>query len=237
MCRLRGVITSPQRQARRVIMKILVVEDEDDLRGGLKQSLIEQGYAVDTAADGEEATHLALENSYDAIILDVVLPRLDGWAVLREIRRRKKTPVIMLTSRSARNDIIQGLDRGADDYLTKPFDLREVHARVRAVIRRSKGHADPILNFGRVLLDSGKKLVMLDQEVIDLTHREYSLVEYLAFRRGDVVSRTELYEHLFADDDESMSNLLDVHVCNVRKKIDRDFIQTRRGHGYFLTEL
>ena len=231
------MIASPLRQARRILMKILVVEDEDDLRGSLKQSLVEQGYAVDTAGDGEEAIHLALENGYDAIILDVVLPKADGWKVLRDLREKKKTPVLMLTSRNTRADVIQGLDRGADDYLTKPFDLKEVHARVRALIRRSKGHADPILNFGRVVLDSGKKLVTLDQELIDLTHREYSLVEYLAFRRGDVVSRTELYEHLFADDDESMSNLLDVHVCNVRKKIDKDFIQTRRGHGYFLAEI
>ncbi len=218
-------------------MKILVVEDEDDLRGSLKQSLAEQGYAVDAAEDGTEAIHLALENNYDAIILDVVLPKADGWQVLRSLREKKKTPVLMLTSRNTRADIIQGLDRGADDYLTKPFDLKEVHARVRALIRRSKGHADPILNFGRIVLDSGKKLVLLDQEVVELTHREYSLVEYLAFRRGDVVSRTELYEHLFADDDESLSNLLDVHVCNVRKKIDKDFIQTRRGHGYSLTEI
>ena len=218
-------------------MKILVVEDEDDLRGSLKQSLAEQGYAVDAAEDGAEAIHLALENNYDAIILDVVLPKADGWQVLRSLREKKKTPVLMLTSRNTRADIIQGLDRGADDYLTKPFDLKEVHARVRALIRRSKGHADPILNFGRIVLDSGKKLVLLDQEVVELTHREYSLVEYLAFRRGDVVSRTELYEHLFADDDESLSNLLDVHVCNVRKKIDKDFIQTRRGHGYSLTEI
>lgn len=231
------MIASPPRRARRILMKILVVEDEDDLRGSLKQSLVEQGYAVDIAADGEEATHLALENGYDAIILDVVLPKADGWKVLRDVREKKQTPVLMLTSRNTRADVIRGLDRGADDYLTKPFDLKEVHARVRALIRRSKGHADPILNFGRVVLDSGKKLVTLDLELIDLTHREYSLVEYLAFRRGDVVSRTELYEHLFADDDESMSNLLDVHVCNVRKKIDKDFIQTRRGHGYFLAEI
>lgn len=231
------MVRSSPRRGRRILMKILVVEDEDDLRGSLKQSLAEQGYAVDAAEDGTEAIHLALENNYDAIILDVVLPKADGWQVLRSLREKKKTPVLMLTSRNTRADIIQGLDRGADDYLTKPFDLKEVHARVRALIRRSKGHADPILNFGRIVLDSGKKLVLLDQEVVELTHREYSLVEYLAFRRGDVVSRTELYEHLFADDDESLSNLLDVHVCNVRKKIDKDFIQTRRGHGYSLTEI
>lgn len=218
-------------------MKILVVEDEDDLRGSLKQSLVEQGYAVDDVGNGEEAIHQALESNYDAIVLDVVLPKADGWKVLREVREKKKTPVLMLTSRNTRADIIQGLDRGADDYLTKPFDLKEVHARLRALIRRSKGHADPILTFGRVVLDSGKKLVLFEGQVVDLTHREYSLVEYLAFRRGDVVSRTELYEHLFADDDESFSNLLDVHVCNVRKKIDRDFVQTRRGHGYFLVEI
>ena len=218
-------------------MKILIVEDEDDLRGSLRQSLVEQGYAVDDVDNGEDAIHQALENNYDAIVLDVILPKADGWKVLRDVREKKRTPVLLLTSRGTRADIIQGLDRGADDYLTKPFDLREVHARLRALIRRSKGHADPVLTFGRVTLDSGKKLILLEGQVVELTHREYSLVEYLAFRRGDVVSRTELYEHLFADDDESFSNLLDVHVCNVRKKINRDFIQTRRGHGYFLAEI
>ncbi len=231
------MLASPVRRTTGVLMKILVVEDEDDLRGSLKQSLMEQGYAVDDVGSGLEAIHQALETNYDAIVLDVILPGADGWKVLRELREKKKTPVLMLTSRNTRADIIQGLDRGADDYLTKPFDLREVHARLRALIRRSKGHADPILSLGRVVLDSGKKLVFFEGQVVELTHREYSLLEYLAFRRGDVVSRTELYEHLFADDDESLSNLLDVHVCNVRKKIDRELIQTRRGHGYYLAEI
>lgn len=218
-------------------MKILLAEDENDLRAGLKKSLAEQGYAVDEAADGEIALHLAVENEYDAIVLDVMMPKMDGWQVLERFRVRKSTPVLMLTSRRLLDDKVRGLDLGADDYLVKPFRLAEVHARLRAIIRRSKGVTNSLLAFGRVVFDTGKRLVFLDGEPVDLSRKEYSLVEYLAFRQGDVVDRAELYEHLFADDDESFSNLLDVHVCNVRKKICKDFIQTRRGHGYYLAEV
>jgi len=218
-------------------MKILLVEDEGDLRAGLERSLEEQGYAVDEAADGEVAIHLATENDYDALVLDVMLPKLDGWEVLRRLRAKKATPVLMLTSRRTLGDRVRGLDAGADDYLMKPFDLVEVHARLRALIRRSKGRAESMLRFGRVTIDTAKRVVELDAAPVELTAREYSLVEYLAFRHGNVVARTELYEHLFAEEDESFSNLLDVHVCNVRKKIDKDFLQTHRGHGYALVEI
>lgn len=218
-------------------MKVLLVEDETDLRVTLADSLREQNYAVDTAADGEEGLYRALEADYDAVVLDVMLPRLDGWEILRRLRAKKTTPVLLLTARRALDDRVQGLDLGADDYLTKPFDLPEVHARLRALIRRSKGAASARVALpGGVMLDTARRELLLDGAAVELTAREYSLIEYLALRRGEVVSRADLYEHLFSDDDETFSNLLEVHVCNVRKKLGKDFIQTRRGHGYALAE-
>ena len=140
----------------------------------------------------------------------------------------------MLTARDGVRDRVKGLDLGADDYLIKPFNLVELMARVRALIRRSAGAPNPVLSFDNVSVDTAARSVNVDKEPVNLTAREYALIEFLALRRGKVVSRTELYDHLFAEDDESFSNLLDVHVCNVRKKIGKDFIQTRRGHGYVI---
>ncbi|MBC8008782.1 MAG: response regulator transcription factor [Burkholderiales bacterium] len=218
-------------------MKVLIVEDEDDLRSTLADSLREHGYAVDASADGEEGLYRALESDYDAVVLDLMLPGIDGWEVLRRLRQEKTTPVLLLTSRRALQDRVQGLDLGADDYLTKPFDLEEAQARLRALIRRSKGAASARITLpSGVVLDTARREILLEGRVLDLTAREYSLIEYLALHRGEVVSRADLYEHLFAEDDETFSNLLEVHVCNVRKKIGKDFIQTRRGHGYALAE-
>ncbi len=218
-------------------MKLLLIEDEDDLRATLADSLREQGYAVDSSADGEEGLYRALEADYDAIVLDLMLPRLDGWELLRRLRARKATPVLLLTARRALQDRVRGLDLGADDYLVKPFDLDEAHARLRALIRRSKGAASNRVPIAAgVVLDTARREVLLDGRPLDLTAREYSLIEYLALHRGEVVTRSRLYEHLFAEDDETFSNLLEVHVCNVRKKLGKDFIQTRRGHGYALAE-
>ena len=140
----------------------------------------------------------------------------------------------MLTARDTIRDRVRGLDLGADDYLVKPFNLTELIARVRALIRRSAGAPNPVLKFDDVSIDTAARTVALDGDAISLTAREYALIEFLALRRGKVVSRTELYDHLFSEEDESLSNLLDVHVCNVRKKIGKDFIQTRRGHGYVI---
>ncbi len=215
-------------------MKILVVEDEHDLRHGLTQSLREEGYAVDAAADGEEGLHYALEYDYDAILLDAMLPRLDGWKLLERLRLKKSTPVLMLTACRTLDDRINGLDLGADDYLTKPFDLPEVHARLRSIIRRAYGRSTTRLDLGTIQLDTSAKQAYLQDQPVTLTAREYALLEYLALRQGEVVSRTELYEHLFAEEDESFSNLLDVHTCNLRKKLGKDLIQTRRGLGYVL---
>ncbi len=213
-------------------MRLLVIEDEADLLASLAKALREEGYAVDTSADGEEGLYKAKSWDYDAIVLDVMIPKLDGWTLLEKLRASKKTPVLMLTARDASRDRIRGLDNGADDYLVKPFDLGELFARLRALIRRSAGHAHNALEIGGVRIDTGARTIRRNGEEIDLTAREYALVEYLGLRRGEVVTRTQLYEHLFDEDDSTLSNLLDVHVSNVRKKLGHDFIVTRRGHGY-----
>jgi two-component system OmpR family response regulator len=213
-------------------MRLLVVEDEQDLRRGLEQALREEGYAVDGAGDGTDALYKAETWEYDAIVLDIMLPGIDGLEILRRLRKTKKVPVLLLTARDGFADRVRGLDFGADDYLVKPFDLGELLARVRALIRRSSGAPSPILDIGPVRIDTAARTVTVSGREIELTAREYALLEYLARRRGAVVSRTELYDHLFAEEDESYSNLLDVHVCNLRRKLGKDLIETRRGHGY-----
>ena len=213
-------------------MRILAVEDEPDLLDSLMVALREDGYAVDGAPDGEEGLYKAENYEYDAIVLDVMLPKLDGWEVLRRLRRNKKTPVLMLTARDSVRDRVRGLDTGADDYLVKPFELPELLARLRALIRRAATQAQSKLEFGAIILDTAARTVSRDGTGIPLTAREYALVEYLALHRGKVVTRTMLYDHLFDENDNTLSNLLDVHVSNLRKKLGHDFITTRRGHGY-----
>lgn len=215
-------------------MRILVVEDEHDLRHALEKTLREEGYAVDGAEDGEEGLYKAEAWDYDTIVLDVMLPVMDGWTLLERLRKTKKTPVLMLTARDSVKDRVRGLDLGSDDYLAKPFSLVELLARIRALIRRSSGAASSVIDLGDVQVDTGKRMVLQDRQPVELTAREYALVEMLSFRRGKVVTRTELYDHLFAEEDQTLSNLLDVHVCNVRKKLGKDFILTRRGHGYVI---
>jgi two-component system OmpR family response regulator len=214
------------------IMRLLVIEDEPDLLASLARTLREEGYAVDTAADGEEGLFKAEGAGYDAIVLDVMLPRLDGWQVLERLRRSRKTPVLMLTARDAHRDRVRGLDAGADDYLVKPFDLSELLARLRALIRRAAGQTRNAVELGDVVVDTAGRRVTCGGQPVALTAREYALVEFLALHRGEVVTRTALYEHLFDEDDDTLSNLLDVHVSNVRKKLGQAFITTRRGLGY-----
>jgi two-component system, OmpR family, response regulator len=214
------------------LMRLLIVEDEADLRESLTKAMREEGYAVDAAPDGEEGLHKAESNDYDVIVLDVMLPGKDGWEILSRVRRRKRTPVLMLTARDGVRDRVKGLDLGADDYLVKPFNLGELIARVRALIRRAAAQPNPVMKIDDITVDTAARVVSVDGKPVDVTAREYALVEYLAFRRGKVVSRIELYDHLFAEDDDTLSNLLDVHVCNVRRKLGKEFIQTRRGHGY-----
>ncbi len=161
-----------------------------------------------------------------------MLPKIDGWQVLDTIRREKKTPVLILTARDAVPDRIRGLDSGADDYLVKPFELAELFARLRALIRRANGQATAAIEIGEVVVDTRGRRVTSAGEVVPLTAREYALVELLALHRGEVVSRTQMYDHLFDEHEDSLSNLLDVHVSNVRRKLGKDFIVTRRGLGY-----
>ena len=213
-------------------MRILVIEDEADLLASLAKALREEGYAIDTATDGEEGLYKAESADYDAIVLDVMLPRLDGWELLQRLRRSKKTPVLMLTARDAARDRVRGLDTGADDYVVKPFDLDELFARLRALIRRSAGQTRNVIDLGRMVIDTAARQVSLCGNPVALTAREYALVEFLALHRGETVTRNALYEHLFDENDDSLSNLLDVHVSNLRKKLGPEFIATRRGHGY-----
>ena len=213
-------------------MRILIVEDEADLLSGLARALREEGYAIDTAEDGEEGLYKAESYDYDAVVLDVMLPKLDGWGVLEKLRKQKKTPVLMLTARDASRDRVRGLDIGADDYVVKPFDLPELLARLRALIRRAAGETRNIIEIGEVIIDTAARSVTNNGAPVTLTAREYSLLEFLALHRREVVTRTALYEHLFDEDDSTLSNLLDVHVSNLRKKLGAEFITTRRGHGY-----
>jgi two-component system, OmpR family, response regulator len=213
-------------------MRLLVVEDEPDLLGSLMQAFREDGYAADSATDGEEGLFKAEGCDYDAIVLDVMLPGIDGWELLRRLRRTKQTPVLLLTARDAVRDRVRGLDTGADDYVVKPFDLAELLARLRALIRRAASQAQSAIEIGGVLIDTAARTVSRKGKPVMLTAREYALVEFLALHRGIVVTRTVLYDHLFDENDSTLSNLLDVHVSNVRKKLGHDFITTRRGHGY-----
>jgi len=215
-------------------MRILVIEDEADLLASLAQALREEGYAVDTAADGEEGLYKAQSWDYDSLVLDVMLPRLDGWAVLERLRQSKKTPVLMLTARDATRDRVRGLDAGADDYLAKPFDLDELFARLRALIRRAAGQTRNVIEIGELVIDTAARRITRAGHPVSLTAREYALVEFLALHRGEVVTRTTLYEHLFDEDDDTLSNLLDVHVSNLRKKLGAELIVTRRGLGYII---
>lgn len=213
-------------------MRILVIEDDPHLLRSLAANLREENYAVDTAVDGQEGLTKALDESYDALVLDVMMPRMNGWEVLSRLRSTCKTPVLMLTAKDTIQDRVKGLDQGADDYLTKPFDIEELLARLRALIRRAAGQTHPVLEIGPLSLDMAFRLVKLSGQEVPLTAREYALLEYLALHRGQVVTRTTLYEHLFDEEDSTLSNLLDVHVSNLRKKLGADIITTRRGHGY-----
>jgi two-component system OmpR family response regulator len=213
-------------------MRILVIEDELDLLQALTQSLREAGYAVDEAADGRNGLFKAEGTTYDAIVLDLMLPGMSGWDLLSSLRRSRSTPVLILTARDSLSDRVKGLDAGADDYLTKPFELPELHARLRALIRRAAGQPTAKIEVGDVTVDTVRRAVYQEGQPVALTPREYALVELLVLYKGTLVTRTMIYDHLFDDEDDSLSNLVDVHVANVRKKLGKDFIITRRGEGY-----
>ncbi len=215
-------------------MRLLIVEDESDLRLALSMALAEEGYALDTAEDGREGLYKALNWDYDAIILDLMMPEMDGWEMLERLRKEKHTPVLVLTARGELDDRVRGLDLGSDDFLVKPFEMEELSARLRAIIRRAAGKSTSVLYLRNLEVDTARKTVRVGGKPIALTAMEYALIEYLMMHCGKVVTRIDLYEHLFDEQDDSLSNVLDVHVCNLRRKLGIDCIRTRRGHGYIL---
>lgn len=216
-------------------MKILIVEDNDRLRNTLLEHLREEGFAADAAADGEEGLYKAMNWEYDAVILDVMMPKLDGFDVLQKLRTAGRTfPVIMLTARDQIWDRLHGLNGGADDYLTKPFELDELVARVRTAIRRSANAPNPYVEIGEIKLNTATRTAYVGSQMVILTAREYAMMEILALHKDEVVTREYLYERLFDERDESVSNMLDVYIYKLRQKFGKDHIQTRRGMGYQL---
>jgi len=212
---------------------LLVVEDDKDLNRQIVNALENAGYAVDKALDGEEGLYLGETEPYDAVILDLGLPKVDGVAVLQGWRRAGKTmPVLILTARDRWSDKVSGFDAGADDYVVKPFHIEELLARVRALLRRAAGHATAELICGPVRLDTRASRVVVDGNPVKLTSHEYRLLAYLMHHQGRVVSRTELVEHLYDQDFDRDSNTIEVFVGRLRKKLGVDVIETVRGLGY-----
>ncbi|MBI2602325.1 MAG: response regulator transcription factor [Deltaproteobacteria bacterium] len=220
-------------------MRILVVEDDAPLASVLLRCLREESYAVDHAVDGQEAEWMAFENPYDLIILDLMLPRKDGMDVLQNLRAGDVTaPILILTARDKIDSRVEGLDKGADDFLSKPFELEELTARVRALLRRKANYTPPILSAGALVIDPSRKEVKLAGQVVEFTAKEYSLLEYFARNLGSVLTRTQLSEHVWDVNFEPTSNVVDVYVGYLRTKISKALgfnpIRTIRGHGYML---
>ena len=216
-------------------MRVLYVEDSEVLRRTVRRALRHAGFAVDTAADGAEGLALAELNDYDALVLDVMLPKLDGLAVLRRLRAAGKTThVLLLTARDTVADRVEGLRQGADDYLVKPFALAELLARVEALCRRAYGAKTGALRIGPLDLDFAARRLRRDGADVELTAREWRLLQYLALRRGEVVPRAEIEAHIYDEFVEPMSNVVDTAVYALRRKIGAEFIRTRRGLGYVL---
>ena len=215
-------------------MRVLVVEDQDDLREVVVETLREESFAVDESVDGEEGLYKALNWDYDIVVLDVMMPVMNGWEVLDGLRKEKQTPVLMLTALDQVCDKVKGLNHGADDYLAKPFDLTELVARVRAVMRRKGGDHCPEVAVGKVTINTTAKTLRLGDKEVEVTAREFAMAELLIKHRDEVVTRDFLYDHLFDENDESMSNMLDVYVYKLRQKFGKNFIKTRRGQGYIV---
>jgi DNA-binding response OmpR family regulator len=220
-------------------MRILLIEDSERLRRSVASGLRKAGYAVDEAADGEEGLWAAQANAYDAIVLDLMLPRLDGLALLRQLRESgNKTHVLILTARDAVEDRVLGLRSGSDDYLVKPFAFDELLARVEALVRRSHGAKQPVLCIGGLEIDMARRVARRGRTNLDLPPREFALLELLALRQGQLVTRTQIESHIYDQHTEVMSNVVDSAIYSLRKKIDTpgapSLIQTRRGMGYIL---
>jgi DNA-binding response OmpR family regulator len=223
-------------------VRILIVEDESRLAENIARSFREgAGYAVDIAFDGEEGLFMAESNPYDAILLDLMLPRLQGTEVLKKIRAStRRAPILVLTARDEKESIISLLNLGADDYLTKPFDLGELLARVKALIRRDRGQASPVLTVGDLEIHTIERTVRRNQKTVILTAMEYRVLEYLAYRPHAVISKSELLEHLYDYNWEKFSNVIEVYISGLRRKLNKGssepLIHTYRGHGYALQQ-
>ncbi|HJV75680.1 MAG TPA: response regulator transcription factor [Noviherbaspirillum sp.] len=220
-------------------MRILVVEDEPTLSKQLSTALSAAGYAVDTAHNGEDGHFLGDDESspFDAVVLDLGLPRMDGLTVLKKWRAAGRTmPVLILTARDNWSEKVAGIDAGADDYLTKPFHMEELLARLRALIRRAGGHASPELTCGPVMLDTRNSRVAVDGQTLTLTSHEFRVLSYLMHHKGELVSRTDLIEHIYAQDFDRDSNTVEVFIARLRKKLPPGLIETVRGLGYRLVE-
>ena len=218
-------------------MRILVVEDEASLRAQLEAQLRKAGYAVDSAADGEDGFYLGRENPFDLAVVDLGLPKLSGIDVIQRWREAgRRFPVLILTARGRWQDKVEGLNAGADDYLAKPFQAEELHARIKALLRRASGVTQPVLHCGPIALDLGARSVQIDHRPLDLTGYEYKVLEYLMLNRGKVVSKTELTEHVYEQDFDRDSNVIEVFIGRLRRKLDPDNryqpVETLRGRGY-----
>jgi len=222
-------------------MRLLLVEDYPPLRKSVAKGLREAGFAVDVTNDGDEGLWYAMNNDYDIIVLDLMLPGKDGMTILKTLRQAgRETHVLILTSKDTVPDRVAGLDAGADDYLVKPFAFEELLARVHALVRRGYGRKAPVLSFGSLQIDTAAQRVFQSDTELQLTPREYALLEYLAMRAGEMVSRTDIWEHVYDFHSSSTSNVVDVYIGYLRKKIDSSgqpsLIQTIRGRGYLLRE-
>jgi two-component system OmpR family response regulator len=216
-------------------MRLLVVEDEPDLAASLRKSLAEEGFAVDVVTDGDEAIWQIESVTYDVVILDLMLPGVTGGEVVRRVRSAgNRVPVLVLTARDASADKVATLNLGADDYLTKPFTFAELVARVRALIRRSAGTPSPVLSLGDVEIDSSARRVHRSGVEVVLSPKEYAVLEFLVLRRGELVTRSMLYDHIYDDHDATMSNVIDVYIASLRRKLGHDLIRTSRGAGYII---
>jgi DNA-binding response OmpR family regulator len=218
-------------------MRALIIEDEERLAHSIGRMLEEHtSFAVDIASDGDGGLHMALANPYDLILLDLMLPHLDGLALLEKLRAAgKRTPVLVLTARDTTQDIIRGLDLGCDDYLTKPFEMAELCARAKALVRRAYDRPDPVLKVGDVEINTATRTVTCRGKTERLPAMEYRLLEYLAMRAGEVVSKTDMIEHLYDFDSDRFSNVVEVYVSSLRRRFGAETIQTIRGQGYILT--
>ena len=229
-------------------MRVLVVEDEADLASTLRRALGEAHCAVDVASDGDEAQFMLDEVSYDAVVLDLMVPKRSGWTLLQDLRRGQpdagaasgvpasgaRTPVLILTALDGVDDRVKALDLGADDYLPKPFAISELVARLRALVRRAGGNPAPVLVVGDITIDRAARLVYRGNAPVDLTAREYAILELMARQRGTLVTRSAICEHIYSEASDVFSNVIDVHIAALRRKLGPAVIHTRRGQGYIV---